>query len=42
MSWLRGVDDPSPSGSGTAGGRVRAKRRAQAESLATLIQGLTA
>ncbi|HEX4899789.1 MAG TPA: hypothetical protein VFV61_04605 [Pyrinomonadaceae bacterium] len=35
---LNGVDDPTPSGSGTEGARVRAKRRAQAEYLANLIQ----
>lgn len=36
---LSGVDDPTPSGTGTEGGRVRAKRRAQAEYLANLAQG---
>ena len=35
---LNGVDDETPDGSGTAGGRVRAKRQAQAEFLADLIQ----
>lgn len=35
---LSGIGDPTPSGSGTAGDRVRAKRRAQAEFLANLIQ----
>lgn len=35
---LNGIDDTSPNGSGTEGGRVRAKRRAQAEYLANLIQ----
>ncbi len=35
---LSGVDDPTPSGSGTEGARVRAKRRAQAEFMANLIQ----
>ena len=35
---LSGVDDATPNGSGTEGGRVRAKRRAQAEFLANLIQ----
>jgi hypothetical protein len=36
---LSGIDDPTPNGSGTEGGRVRAKRRAQAEYLANLVQG---
>lgn len=35
---LNGIDDETPDGSGTAGARVRAKRRAQAEFLANLIQ----
>jgi endonuclease/exonuclease/phosphatase family metal-dependent hydrolase len=35
---LNGIDDETPDGSGTAGDRVRAKRRAQAEYLANLIQ----
>ena len=35
---LSGVDDNTVDGSGTAGGRVRAKRRAQAEDLAGIIQ----
>ncbi|MBI3654219.1 MAG: HYR domain-containing protein [Acidobacteria bacterium] len=35
---LNGVDDDTPDGTGTAGTRVRAKRRAQAEFLADLIQ----
>lgn len=35
---LSGVDDETPSGSGTEGKRVRAKRRAEAEFLANLIQ----
>ena len=35
---LNGVDDTTPNGSGTEGARVRAKRRAQAEYLANLIQ----
>ncbi|MBX7220151.1 MAG: hypothetical protein K1Y36_09415 [Blastocatellia bacterium] len=35
---LNGVDDDTPDGTGTAGTRVRAKRRAQAEFLANLIQ----
>lgn len=35
---LIGVGDESPDGTGTAGGRVRAKRRAQAEYLASFIQ----
>ena len=35
---LNGVADETPDGAGTAGGRVRAKRRAQAEYLAELIQ----
>ena len=35
---LNGIDDPTPSGAGTAGGRVRAKRKAQAEWLAGWIQ----
>ena len=35
---LSGIDDETPSGMGTEGGRVRAKRKAQAESLANLIQ----
>ena len=36
---MNGVDDPTPSGTGTEGARVRAKRNAQAEYLANLIQG---
>jgi len=36
---LSGVGNPTPSGSGTEGGRVRFKRRAQAEYLANLVQG---
>lgn len=36
---LNGIDDETVSGSSTNGGRVRAKRRAQAEFLANLIQG---
>ncbi len=35
---LLGIDDETPDGAGTAGGRVRAKRRAQAEYLANLVQ----
>jgi len=35
---LSGIDDETVDGTGTAGGRVRAKRRAQAEFLANLIQ----
>ena len=35
---LNGIDDETLSGSGTNGARVRAKRRAQAEFLAALIQ----
>lgn len=35
---LSGIDDPTPQGSGTEGARVRAKRKAQAEFLANLIQ----
>ena len=35
---LDGIADETPDGTGTAGGRVRAKRRAQAEFLANLIQ----
>jgi predicted extracellular nuclease len=35
---LNGIDDETVNGSSTNGGRVRAKRRAQAEYLATLIQ----
>jgi hypothetical protein len=35
---LNGIDDTSPNGTGTEGARVRAKRRAQAEYLANLIQ----
>jgi predicted extracellular nuclease len=35
---LNGIDDETPDGTGTAGGRVRAKRQAQAEFLANLIQ----
>lgn len=35
---LNGIDDETVSGSSTNGGRVRAKRRAQAEFLANLIQ----
>ncbi|MGB8509037.1 MAG: endonuclease/exonuclease/phosphatase family protein, partial [Pyrinomonadaceae bacterium] len=35
---LSGIDDNTVDGTGTAGGRVRAKRRAQAEYLANLIQ----
>lgn len=35
---LNGIDDTSPNGSGTEGGRVRAKRKAQAEFLANYIQ----
>ncbi|MBI1761578.1 MAG: putative Ig domain-containing protein [Acidobacteria bacterium] len=35
---LNGIDDETVDGTGTAGGRVRAKRRAQAEFLANLIQ----
>lgn len=35
---LNGIDDETVSGASTNGGRVRAKRRAQAEFLATLIQ----
>ena len=35
---LLGIDDETPDGMGTAGGRVRAKRRAQAEFLANLVQ----
>lgn len=35
---LNGIDDETADGTGTAGGRVRAKRRAQAEFLANLIQ----
>ncbi|HEV7474909.1 MAG TPA: DUF4214 domain-containing protein [Pyrinomonadaceae bacterium] len=35
---LSGIDDNTVSGTGTAGGRVRFKRRAQAEYLANLIQ----
>ena len=36
---LSGVDDATPNGTGTEGSRVRAKRQAQAVSLANLIQG---
>jgi predicted extracellular nuclease len=36
---LNGIDDTTPNGTGTEGGRVRAKRRAQAEYLANLVQG---
>jgi hypothetical protein len=35
---LNGIDDETPDGTGTAGGRVRAKRRAQAEFLANEVQ----
>ena len=35
---LNGVDDPTPSGTGTEGARVRAKRQAQADYLANLVQ----
>jgi predicted extracellular nuclease len=35
---LTDVADPTPQGSGTVGGRVRAKRAAQAEYLAALVQ----
>jgi predicted extracellular nuclease len=35
---LNGIDDNTAEGLGTAGGRVRAKRRAQAEDLANIIQ----
>jgi predicted extracellular nuclease len=35
---LNGIDDEGTDGTGTSGGRVRAKRRAQAEFLATLVQ----
>jgi hypothetical protein len=35
---LNGINDETPSGAGTAGGRIRAKRAAQAEFLANLIQ----
>src|SRR5262249_8988368 len=35
---LNGIDDTTPNGLGTEGSRVRAKRKAQAESLANLIQ----
>jgi predicted extracellular nuclease len=35
---LLGIDDETPDGTGTAGGRVRAKRLAQAEFLANLVQ----
>ena len=35
---LSGIDDETADGTGTAGGRVRAKRQAQAVSLANLIQ----
>lgn len=37
---LIGVDDETPSGSTTAGDRVRKKRQAQAEFLANLVQGM--
>jgi predicted extracellular nuclease len=36
---LNGIDDTTPNGTGTEGGRVRFKRRAQAEYLANLVQG---
>jgi hypothetical protein len=36
---LSGIDDATPNGTGTEGSRVRAKRQAQAVSLANLIQG---
>lgn len=36
---LNDIDNEAPSGSGTEGTRVRAKRRAQAEYLANLVQG---
>jgi predicted extracellular nuclease len=35
---LSGVDDNTVNGTGTVGGRIRAKRRAQAEDLANIIQ----
>lgn len=35
---LSGIDDTTPNGSGTEGSRIRAKRQAQAVSLANLIQ----
>ncbi len=35
---LSGIDDTSPNGTGTEGSRIRAKRQAQAVSLANLIQ----
>ena len=37
-NWLNGIDDETPNGTGTVGGRVRAKRNAQAEFLADLVQ----